>query len=121
METTPTAIVPTDDPSLPTVAYIDAVLDAWQADTAAMSSDADIMAHPAHAHLASFGEVVARRILERMEGQPDSSHPGWFSLLREITGKAPVPQEHSGDMVKMAEHWIEWGKRHANWLYVPFG
>jgi hypothetical protein len=121
MALTPTTIVPGDDPGTPSVAYIDAVLNAWQADTAAAAPLEDVMAHPAAAHLAGMGEIVARRILERMEGQPDSSHAGWFELLREITGKKPVPDEHEGDLAQMAEHWIEWGRLHANWLYIPFG
>ena len=121
MHQTPTAVVPTRDSALPTVAYIDAVLDAWQADTISMSSMSDMMAHPAHAHLASFGHITAQRVLERMQGDPESTHPGWFALLHEITGQAPVPDEHAGDMRKMAEHWVEWGRLHASWLYVPFG
>ena len=118
----PTKIPRKSDPGSPTVEYVDAVLDAWMMDTSVFSSPSAIMAHPAHAHLASLGEIVASRILERMEGIPGSVNVGWFGLLQEITGKTPeIPEHHWGDIEGMARHWVEWAKMHSYGVYVPFG
>jgi hypothetical protein len=117
-ETAPPAIYTGGAPSH---AYISSVLDAWERDTAHMSSSSNILAHPAHDHLASLGMMSASVVLQRMKADGDSAHPGWFSLLHEITGQWPVPEEHAGDHPRMVEHWIAWAYAHASWAFLPIG
>ena len=103
----------------PSTAYIDAVLDAWDRDTAHVSSSSAIMAHPAHAHLVSLGKPVLERIMERMHADEDGVHVGWFSLLGEISGHNPVPEHHAGEHFEMIRHWKAWALANPSWAFLP--
>ena len=42
-----------------------------------------------------------------MQRQPDD----WFYALRAITGDNPVTNQIAGDVKKMTEAWVAWGRK----------
>jgi hypothetical protein len=41
----------------------------------------------------------------------DSDH--WFVALKRIAGEDPVPPQARGDLDRMAEAWLSWGRDHG--------
>jgi len=80
----------------------------WKQDTKFMSSLADKYLHPSYARIIGLGWPAVSFILKSLQRQPDD----WFYALRAITGENPVPMSVAGNMPKMAEIWIDWGKKH---------
>ncbi len=74
---------------------------------------ADIAMCPSYQKIIAMGKervlplILKQLIKERKE--PDH----WFWALRILTDDNPVPQEHQGDMVRMAEDWIDWGQKNG--------
>lgn len=62
--------------------------------------------HPAYQAIIGLGEPAVPLVLKELEQQPDR----WFAALRAITGANPVREEDCGDVTRMAESWIEWGR-----------
>ena len=54
-----------------------------------------------------LGRPVVPLILEDLQREPDF----WFWALEAITGENPVPPGTNGDVRKMREAWLEWGRR----------
>jgi hypothetical protein len=46
-------------------------------------------------------------ILKELQREPDQ----WFWALEAITEEDPVPPEAKGNVARMAQAWIEWGKQ----------
>lgn len=81
--------------------------DAWRDDTRFLSSVPDRIMHPAYQRIIGLGPAVVPLLLEDLERQP--TH--WFWALKAITGADPVPGEDAGAIRKMADAWLEWGRR----------
>ena len=54
-----------------------------------------------------MGPPVVPLILQSLKKQPND----WFYALRAITGANPVRSADAGDMQKMAQAWVTWGKK----------
>jgi hypothetical protein len=79
----------------------------WRTETDALSSPAEVAAHPAYREIIAMGEPAIRLILAELETRPDH----WFEALRAMTGEDPVPPEARGDVGAMARAWLEWGRQ----------
>lgn len=79
----------------------------WRQETAVMSSATMMAMHPAYQRIIGMGERAVPLILRELEREPDH----WFWALGAITGENPVPPEDAGDVEKMAEAWIDFGRR----------
>ena len=62
--------------------------------------------HPAYQQIIGMGPKALPFILRALE--KDIDH--WFWALQAITGEDTVPQEDMGDMAKMREIWLAWGR-----------
>ena len=78
----------------------------WLADTAYVSSTADLVAHPAFEEIVGMGSAVIPLLLRELEKR--SGH--WHRALRRITGVDPVAPADRGNIGKAAEAWLRWGK-----------
>jgi hypothetical protein len=81
----------------------------WREETAVFSSAMRKAAHPAYQEIIRMGPAVVPVILRELEREPDH----WFVALTEITGANPVRPEHAGDMRRMAQDWLDFGRTHG--------
>lgn len=80
--------------------------DQWREQTGHMSSAISFTQHPAYLRVIAMGPAVVPFILEDLERT--RSH--WFVALRLITGENPIKSEDKGNVRRMAEAWIAWGR-----------
>jgi hypothetical protein len=78
----------------------------WQKAVAHLSSSSKRDNHPAYKEIIALGPAVVPLILRDLE----INHRHWFAALITITGENPVPDEDAGNVLKMIDHWLQWGK-----------
>src|SRR3990172_303894 len=78
----------------------------WQVDTSMLSSVAEIAMHPAYQQIIGMRPIAIPLILSELKRK--SGH--WYWALKSIAGEDPVMPEHRGNLKKMAEAWLKWGK-----------
>jgi hypothetical protein len=105
------ASLPVKQPSLPsstetTEERFQRLAAVWLAETAYVSSSSDLVNHPAFQEIVSMGNAVVPLLLRELERR--SGH--WHRALKRITGVDPVPVADRGNIGKMAEAWLRWGK-----------
>jgi hypothetical protein len=81
----------------------------WLAETSHVSSSSELVAHPAFHEIVDLGEAVVPFVLRELERR--SGH--WHRALKRITHADPVSPSDRGDVDKMAEAWLRWGKEHS--------
>jgi len=81
----------------------------WRRETNHMSLMSDVILHPAYQRIIGMGLNVVPLILRELSKEPDH----WFWALRSITGANPVKPEDKGRLKKMAEAWLDWGRKHG--------
>lgn len=79
----------------------------WHQAVAHHSSSSIRYNHPAYQEIIRLGEPVVPLLLRDL--QTNRRH--WFAALQAITGANPVPPEDAGKIDRMAEAWLEWGRR----------
>src|SRR5262245_41085725 len=84
----------------------------WKAQTAFLSSDADIVGHPAFQEIIRLGDAVVPLMLRDLQERPRL----WVWALPEITRSDPVAAADRGNIAKMTEAWLAWGKNQG---YLP--
>lgn len=78
----------------------------WKLDTAFVSSDSDVVMHPAYQDIIGMGKRAIPLILRELQ----KSGGNWFWALRHISGENPIDPRDIGKSRKMAEAWIRWGQ-----------
>jgi len=81
----------------------------WAAETGFLSSYTDIVEHAAFREIIGMGEAVVPLMLRDLGERPRL----WVWALPEITGANPVDPEEAGNIVKMTEAWLRWGRAHG--------
>jgi hypothetical protein len=81
----------------------------WQAETAYTSSSTEMFEHPAYQEIIGMGRQAVPLLLRELEREPDH----WFWALRTITGANPVPARDGGNLARMAECWLRWGRENG--------
>ena len=79
----------------------------WKADTAFLSDANRIIGHPAFREIISLGDEVVPLLLRDLESSPGL----WVWALPEITGENPVPIPDRGNIRKMSEARVNWGRQ----------
>lgn len=90
-----------------------AISKSWKNNTAHLSSSTEIANHEdMRILLEIFGkaESLLPYILEDMQ----KGSVEWVHVLPVITGENPVSEENAGNIQKMADTWLEWGKDYLN-------
>ncbi len=78
----------------------------WRLVTAFTSSLDEIVMNPAYQQIIGLGPEVIPLILHELRREPNQ----WFWALSALTGADPVNATDRGDLDRMTEAWIEWGK-----------
>lgn len=86
----------------------------WREQSKYLSSSTAMAELPSYRAIIAMGEAAIPLILEDLRREPDH----WFMALVRITGVSPVPPEARGQIDRMAEAWLEWGREHG---YEPRG
>jgi len=81
----------------------------WEKETVNFSSVQQIVLNPNYQAIIGMGPKVIPLILKAMEESPGL----WFWALISLTGEDPVSNEMRGDMTRMTETWLAWGKENA--------
>lgn len=81
--------------------------DTWLLAISDVSSLDDIVDDASYQEIISMRDSVVEHILEDLMKSPKP----WFYALYEITGKTQIPESSAGNMRKMTDAWIEWGKK----------
>ena len=81
----------------------------WKSGRRRGADVARMIKHPAYERIIGMGEPAIPLILKELDREVDH----WFPALREITGFSPIPEESKGNLAKMAQAWLDWGKREA--------
>ncbi len=83
----------------------------WKTSRGPATTVSKMTQHPAYKEIIGLGAPAIPLLLEELDQDPDH----WFAALRAITGANPVRPEDRGDLNKMAESWIEWGRMNGYW------
>lgn len=78
----------------------------WKAETGFLSDADRIINHPAFQQIIALGKDVVPLLLRDLEAQPSL----WVWALPQITGENPVPPSDAGNIRKMTEIWLNWGR-----------
>lgn len=82
----------------------------WKSSTGTRSLLASVVTHPAYLEIISYGEKMIPHILLDLQKEPNH----WFIALYIMAGRfSPVKQEDVGNIKKMTEAWLEWGRRNG--------
>jgi hypothetical protein len=78
----------------------------WIAEVGHSSSPAVLVNHPAFQEILRMGAAVVPLMLRDLEQRPRL----WVWALPRITGADPVPESDRGNIGKMSEAWLRWGR-----------
>jgi hypothetical protein len=81
----------------------------WKQTQGPQSSVAAMVMHPAYQRIVGLGPAAVPLLLRELEHRPDH----WFWALNAITGEDPVAAGDRGNLTRMTEAWLEWGRRHG--------
>jgi hypothetical protein len=94
-------------PSEEEISLFHRLADQWRQETLDLSSLTEIVAHPAYLQIIAMGKAATPLILSELEKKP--SH--WFVALAAINQTNPVPAADAGNLKKMTEAWLGWGRQ----------
>lgn len=78
----------------------------WRQETVDLSSLTEIVAHRAYLQIIAMGKAAIPLILSELEKRPNH----WFVALAAINQTNPVPATEAGNLKKMTEIWLKWGR-----------
>lgn len=82
----------------------------WKAETGHLSSITKAAMHPAYQRIIGLGPVALPSILCEIKEEPRQ----WFWALKAISGEDPVEPADRGNVLKMREAWLQWGRAHGH-------
>src|SRR5262245_37026641 len=81
----------------------------WMDEVGYSSSSTELRGHPAFQEIIRMGEAVVPLMLRDLEQRPRF----WVWALPRITGADPVPVSDRGNIGRMSEAWLRWGREHG--------
>lgn len=78
----------------------------WRVATMLDSSTTVMIAHPAYLSIIAMGWAVVPLILRELVRRPGH----WSPALTAITGAVPFPATMRGDVRRIAQAWVAWGR-----------
>ena len=82
--------------------------DEWRKETRHLSSSQQIAMHPAYQRIIEMGPQVVPLILRDLRDYGGS----WYTALKAITGVSLIPTDAQGDVRRMREVWLNWGREY---------
>lgn len=103
-----TGVEITSDPIPPaTRRRFDRLARKWKSETLFTSAIDDMAMNSNYQQIIGMGPVVVPLILGRLKERPDF----WFWALTAITGTNPIPARDLGNIKKMRDAWLGWGRQ----------
>jgi hypothetical protein len=90
-------------------AHFQRLANEWEAAVAHHSSTSVQNSHPAYLEIIGLGQQVVPLLLHDLQR---SARP-WFAALKAITRADPVRPEDRGNIAKVTEAWLRWGREHG--------
>ena len=81
----------------------------WLTSVGYSSSSTVLRSHPAFQEIIGMGQAVVPLMLRDLEERPRL----WVWALPRITGTDPVPAPDRGNIARMSEAWLRWGREHG--------
>jgi hypothetical protein len=81
----------------------------WKGATEFTSSSTAMVMHPAYQQIIGMGPAVLPLLIAELRRDPDH----WFAALKAISGEDPVPPSDRGNVQRMVQAWLAWGKNHG--------
>jgi hypothetical protein len=106
MATAPVNQTPAAETALERLRRLEAT---WTAEVGHFSSLAVLINHPAFQEIIALGPAVIPLMLRDLEERPRL----WVWALPQITGANPVPPSDRGQICKMTQAWLQWGKENG--------
>lgn len=78
----------------------------WRSEIGPSSSAIKMANHPAYKKIIEIGEDAVPLILKELKDRPAQ----WFIALTKITGENPILHDDRGDMRRMVDAWLNWGR-----------
>jgi hypothetical protein len=78
----------------------------WRKDMAYVSSTSEQVSHPAFQEIIGLGNAIIPLLLRELQQQTGP----WHRALRRITGVDPVAAEDRGNLDRLSEAWLRWGR-----------
>ena len=82
------------------------LVEQWKEGTQFASTVLEMAMHPAYQYIIGMGPKVLPYILQRLSREQEH----WFWALKAITSEDPVPTASRGNLNKMRDAWLQWGK-----------
>lgn len=79
----------------------------WREETEYLSSPYEIAMNDSYQQIIGLGEAAVSLILQDLA----ETYDHWFWALKAITRQNPASDHDAGDVRKIAEAWISWGKQ----------
>jgi hypothetical protein len=89
--------------------YFAFLAEKWYLETLHSSGYLDKVLHPAYQRIIGLGKDVIPFILRELQDEPSE----WFWALRALTGEDPTTEKTAGNREKLAEAWLNWGKKNG--------
>ena len=90
------------------------VRDKWLQERPRGADAAGMTSHPAYKRIIEMGQDAVPLLLRELQKRPDH----WFPALHAITGANPVPEEAQGNLSKMTDAWLDWGRKNG-YIHQP--
>lgn len=81
----------------------------WKEQSRYLSNTAQIAMLQPYQRIIGMGLPAVPLILAELEREPDQ----WFWALEAITEENPVRPDAAGNVRRMAQAWLDWGKQHG--------
>lgn len=85
----------------------------WHVERGTTSSPVDMATCPAYQRILAMGKPAISLILKQLELEGDDPDH-WFWALSYLTGEDPVPSDDQGNMRKMSDAWLRWGRNNLH-------
>lgn len=79
----------------------------WKAETSGLSNMLHITRNDNYLDIIGMGDKVVPLILKDLMKSPHH----WFIALKAITKENPIANAHIGNVRKMSDDWLQWGKK----------
>lgn len=86
----------------------------WRAGRGATSSITKMAMHPAYQQIIAMGPRVIPLILRQLESEGNEPDM-WFWALRSLSNVDPVSNADRGNITRMAQAWLAWGRTRYAW------
>ncbi len=89
--------------------FFHSLKDIWLEDRPEDADVLDLITHPAYQVIIDMGQDAVPLILRELEKRPDY----WFWALYSITGADPITDNDAGNLQKMTDAWLNWGRENG--------